>query len=101
MAKYKISGVWKNSTGVITHYAVHTVNTDSTSRGVKTTKAEAIKIVGNPANETITWLWNYQSAIWRDGEKVIVVNNSYLRSNPDNKLTDNLAHLIDYDWLQQ
>jgi hypothetical protein len=23
----------------------------------------------------------------------------YLRSNPDNSLTDNLEHLIDYDWI--
>ncbi|HEY4196472.1 MAG TPA: DUF3892 domain-containing protein [Mucilaginibacter sp.] len=99
MAKYKISGVWKDKDNVITHYAFHKVNTISTDKGVKTTKAEAVRIVSNSANEAITWLWNYQTAIWKDGEKVTVVNNSYLRSNPDNKLTDNLAHLIDYDWL--
>lgn len=101
MAKYKISGVWKGKDDVITHYAFHTVNSNGTSRGVKTSKAEAVRILSNSTNEAITWLWNYQTAFWKDGEKVTVVDNSFLRSNPDNKLTDNLSHLIDYDWLQQ
>ena len=37
-----------------------------------------------------------------NGEKVEVVNGSngkYLRTNPDNTKTDNLAHLIDFDWI--
>jgi hypothetical protein len=99
MAKFKISGVWKNTNDVITHYAIHIVGEGSTSRAVKTTKAEAVKLISIPFNEAMTWLWDYQIARWKDGEKVIVVNGSYLRSNPDNKLTDNLAHLIDYDWI--
>lgn len=101
MAKLRISGVWINaSSGIITHYAIHTQNSDGTyNRAVKTAKAAAIEQVKSPYNETMTWLWNYQSPGWKDGEKVIVVNNSYLRSNPDNRLTDNLAHLINYDWL--
>ena len=101
MARYKISGVWKGADGIISDYAFHLINTDSTDRGVKTSKIEAVRILNNPANEAVTWIWNYLTASWKDGEKVTVVGGSYLRSNPDNKLTDNLAHLIDYDWLQQ
>ena len=100
MAQYKISGIWKGTDGVITHYAFHKVNTDSIDRGLKTTKAEAVRILSQPGNEAITWLWNYSAAFWKDGEKVEVVNGSYLRSNPDGTVRDNLAHLIDYDWLQ-
>lgn len=99
MANLKISGVWKDEDGVITHYAMHTQTANAHTRAKKTNKAEAIKLVGDTANTTMTWLWDYQIAFWKNGEKVTVVNNSYLRSNPDNKLTDNLGRLIDYDWL--
>lgn len=103
MAKYKISGVWKDSNNVITHYAFHKVNETSVSRAIKTPKAEAIKLIESNANSAITWIWNYKYAKWEDGESVQVVdsiNGKYLRSNPDNKLTNNLEHLIDYDWIQ-
>jgi hypothetical protein len=99
MANYKISGIWKDSNQVITHYAFHEIGEKSISRGVKTNKAEAVRILRQNDNNAVTWIWNYSTAFWKDGEKVTVVDDSYLRSNPDNKLTDNLAHLIDYDWL--
>jgi hypothetical protein len=99
MAQYKISGVWKDTNGVITHYAFHTKTENGHTRATKTSKTDAVKLLNNSSNEAITWIWNYSTAFWKDGEKVIVVNGSYLRSNPDNKITDNLAHLIDYDWL--
>lgn len=102
MAEYRISGVWKNSDNVITHYAFHTVNERTVSRAVKKTKAEGIALVEKLGNKVFTWVWNYSSAKWNIGEQVTVVNGSngkYLRSNPDNQLTDNLSHLIDFDWL--
>ena len=102
MANYKISGVWKNSNNVITHYAFHTVNTDSTSRAVKKSKTDAIALLEVRGNVAYTWIWNYAKAAWSEGEQVEVVNGSagkYLRSNRDNKLTDNLQHLIDFDWI--
>tara|TARA_Y100001968_G_C19450328_1_gene768108 strand:- start:6408 stop:6545 length:138 start_codon:yes stop_codon:yes gene_type:complete len=40
---------------------------------------------------------------WKIGEEVKVVNGDsgkYLRSNPDKTETNNLEHLIDYDWLR-
>lgn len=100
MASYKISGVWKDTKGVITHYAFHKINAESIDRGVKTSKSEAIKILSDSSNSAVTWLWDYKISYWKNGEKVEVVDGSYLRSNPDDKVTDNLAHLIDYDWLK-
>ena len=99
MATYGISGVWKDTNNKITAYAFHT---DSTSRAVKRTKAEAIKLLEIPENTAFTWIWNYTTAGWKIGEKVEVVNGrneKYLRSDPDNTLKDNLGHLIDYDWI--
>lgn len=99
MAKYKISGVWI-SDDVITHYALHTVTSNGTSRGVKTSKAAAVRVLSDPQNEAMTWLWNYTYARWNDGAKVTVVNDSFLRTIHDGTVKDNLAHLINYDWLQ-
>lgn len=53
-------------------------------------------------NIATTWMWDYNNSFWKVGETVTVVRNvggKYLRSNADNKLTDNLAHLIDFDWI--
>lgn len=103
MTQFRISGIWKDANNVITDYAFHTVNENSTSRAVKTTKADAIRLLETNANNAITWIWDYNQAGWKIGETVHVVNGSngkYLRSNPDNKLTDNLDHLIDYEWIR-
>ena len=102
MAQFRISGVWVNTNKVVTHYAIHTVNTDSTSKGSKTSKAQAIALLEINGNSATTWMWNYKEAKWNIGEKVEVVNSpygKYLRTDANNKLTDNLAHLIDYDWI--
>ena len=102
MAEYRISGVWKDSNNVITHYAFHTVNGKTISRASKKSKADAIKLLETSGNLAVTWVWNYSTAFWIIGENVEVVNGStgkYLRSNPDNTKTDDLAHLIDFDWI--
>ncbi|MGV9004418.1 DUF3892 domain-containing protein [Flavobacterium sp.] len=102
MAKYRISGIWKNDDNVIIAYAFHTVAENAMGRAVKKTKAQAIALLEINSNSATTWIWNYSSAKWNVGETVTVVNGSsgnYLRSNPDNKLTDNLEHLIDFDWI--
>lgn len=102
MAKYRISVVWKNSRNVITHYAFHTVGETSTSRASKKSKQDAVKLLEISGNSAVTWTWNYLSSNWKIGENVEVINGSngkYLRSNPDNTETDNLAHLIDFDWI--
>jgi len=102
MATFRISGVWKDTNNIITHYAFHTVSESSNSRAIKKSKADAIALLEIAGNTAITWLWNYAQSKWANGEKVEVVNGiagKYLRSNPDNKLTDNLGHLIDFDWI--
>jgi uncharacterized protein DUF3892 len=102
MAEYRISGVWKNTNNVITHYAFHTIGSTSSSRASKKTKAEAISLLEINGNAAYTWIWSYTQAGWQVGEKVQVVNGAngkFLRSNPDNQLTDNLGHLIDFDWI--
>jgi len=102
MAKYRISGVWKDASNVITHYAFHTIGENWTSRASRKTKAEAIALLETFGNSATTWIWNYKACGWSTGESVEVVNGSngkYLRSDANNKLTDNLGHLIDYDWI--
>jgi hypothetical protein len=102
MSQFRISGVWKDSNNVIAYYAFHKVNDNSVGRAIKTAKFQAIQILETPGNSAVTWVWNYSQAKWNIGEQVEVVNGSsgkYLRSNPDNKLTDNLEHLIDFDWI--
>jgi hypothetical protein len=102
MAKYRISGVWKNPDGVITHYAFHTVHENGTSRAVKKTKAEAIRLLETSGQSATTWLWDYSNSSWLVGEDVEVVHGSdgkYLRSNRNNTKSDNLSHLIDFDWI--
>ena len=102
MAQYRISGVWKDEKGTITHYAFHTKTDKGYTRSKKLSKSEAVTLLSSLGNTAMTWLWNYRTSFWMDGENVEVVNGStgkYLRSNPDNTTTDNLAHLIDYDWL--
>jgi|SRR5690606_40153774 len=102
MAEYRISGVWKDSNNVITHYAFHTVSETGATRASKKPKADAVKLLESSNNSAYTWVWDYSSSFWKVGEKVDVVNGvtgKYLRSNPDNTKTDNLAHLIDFDWI--
>jgi hypothetical protein len=93
MSTYRISGVWKNSNNVITHYAFHTISGSSATRATKKTKSDAITLLEKSGNNATTWVWNYKKTFWEIGENVHVVNGSngkYLRSNPDNTKTDNL-----------
>jgi hypothetical protein len=100
MAVYRISGIWKKN-GVISHYAVHTKTETSYTRAVKTSKADAIKLVEAKGNSVKTRMWDYVNFRWKDGADVEVVDGDtgkYLRSDPDAKTTDNLEHLINADW---
>jgi len=104
MALYRISGVWRDSNNVITHYAFHEVGKNSSSRATKQSKESAIKLLETPGNKGNVWVWNYQIPGWQVREVVEVangVNGKYLRTNRGNQLTDNLEHLIDYDWISQ
>ena len=107
MAEYRISGIWKNAENVITHYAVHlrTKNTDGKSytinKPVKMTKAAAVELLQKGNNTAKTYLWNYATSAWFAGGDVHVVNGSpsFLRTNHDGTVGDNLLHLINYGYV--
>lgn len=103
MTVIKISGIWKDADGLITHYAIHKVNASYSTRAVKTSKSDTIKLLEKTDNMAYTWIWNYESSRFVDGQKVEVINaltGKYLSTDADNKLTDNLEHLIDFDWIK-
>ncbi|WP_254161232.1 DUF3892 domain-containing protein [Chryseosolibacter histidini] len=104
MAKHKISGVWKDENNVITHYALHAENENVTLKASKISKENAISLLETSENSAVTLIWNYSRAGWDVGESVQVVNGAngkFLRSNPGNSLTDDLGHLVDFDWIDQ
>jgi len=102
MANYAISGVWKDSNNVITHYAIHTVNMSANSfeRATKYTKTEAVNLLDNSLNSARTLVWNYSTERWNWGTDIDVVGsgtNRYLRTIQDSTERNNLAHLINYE----
>lgn len=106
MATYGISGIWKDENDVITHYAIHTREdkSNSYSRAEKVSKARAIGLAEGRGNTLFTWDWSYETAGFTIGQRVEVVSKrsgKYLRSNADDSLTDNLGHLLDFDWISQ
>ena len=101
MAEYGISGVWKNSNGVITHYALHSKTINGVSRARKISKTDAIALL-EKGNKAKTMVWNYTRKGMFFQENIIVVENpkgnKFLRSTPDNHVSDNLENLIDMFW---
>lgn len=91
MVNYAISGVWKNSNNVITHYAIYPFNDKENTIGLatKTTKSDVVKLLDNSQNSAITILWNYNTEGWNRGATVSVVGsypNKYLRTHQDGTL---------------
>lgn len=106
--EYRISGIWTDQNGVITHYAFHTRKKKESGSGytigkaVKKTKSEAIVIVENKNNSVKTYMWNYTERKWNGGEDVYVANEGdlkFLKTKPDSSVRDNLLHLIDYSYI--
>jgi hypothetical protein len=100
MADYRISGVWKDNNGVITHYALHKPSTTGYYRAEKKTKSQVLSIL-DTGNTVKTWVWNYASSSWKDGQTVHPVgtgSNRYLRTDRDNTQRDNLDNLINAAW---
>jgi hypothetical protein len=56
MGQFRISGVWKDSNNVITHYAFHSVMEKTISRAVKKSKSEAISLLETTGNTATTWV---------------------------------------------
>lgn len=105
MADYAISGVWKDNNDVITHYAIHRktgANGNYLEKPQKYSKADAIALVATPQHSVYTTIWNYQTAKWYKGALIMVVGSgadSYLRTNADNTVKDNLDNLLNYNWI--
>lgn len=100
MADYRISGIWKDDNGVITHYAVHFPSNNGFYKAEKKTKDQVLAIF-DAGHTAKTWIWNYTSGSWNIGQTVHVVGtrpNRYLRTDRDNTLKDNLDNLINAAW---
>jgi len=99
MATYYVTGVWKNSSKVITHLLVHLVsNNNNLDKGVKTSESDVITSLSKN-NQFFTIRWNYQSASWVQGTKIEVVvergtGRAYLRTVADAQVVDNLDNII-------
>lgn len=106
MPIFRISGIWTNNQGIITHYAVHKrrKKDDGTfvlMKAEKMDKKATIALLNTPGNSATTYMWNYKNAKWDIGEHIHIVHDNlpYLRTDPDSTRTDNLLHLIDYSWV--
>ncbi|WP_312508959.1 DUF3892 domain-containing protein [Chryseobacterium culicis] len=106
MADYRITGIWKDSDGVITHYAMHLrekkVGEENFTlyEAEKVAKDEAVKLLLN-GNTAKTYMWNYKTCRFDAGADVQVIEGSplFLRSDPDGTEKDNLSHLINYGYI--
>ncbi len=92
---YVISGVWKNSGGVITHVFIHEKTPDDFKKGLKASGADVIKLI-NSKKIVYTITWDYPN--WNWGAKVDVVS-SFLRTDRNKTAKDNLDNLINMDSL--
>lgn len=102
MAKYYVTGVWKDANHVITHIQVNAPGTSGVLRPyAKWSVAQGVQFLSTSGNELSSATWNYTSANWKEGEKIIVVKQilKYLRTAPDNTVSDNLDNLIPMDQL--
>lgn len=101
MAQYRISGVWKDKDLVIA-YAVHQIFEGATSKAKKLTSQQTIELLEMRDNTATTWIWNYTTGRWNVGDKVVIANEGdgkYLCCSRANKLTHQLNHLINLDWV--
>lgn len=98
-ADYLISGIWEttsNNTSQISYVNLHVDKDDHVGKGVKTSRADAIKLI--KAGKTIaTMMWNYQTGKWSKGAEVdyfVREGVEYLRTHKDGKVNDNLDNLL-------
>ncbi len=106
MADYRITGIWKNSEGVITHYAMHKRKKKADDKNFtlykakKVSKDDAVRLLLN-GNTAKTYMWNYEDCRFDAGAKVEVVEGKplFLKSDPDSTEDDNLLHLINYAYI--
>ncbi|WP_338762027.1 DUF3892 domain-containing protein [Bernardetia sp. ABR2-2B] len=95
--KYRVSGIYRNQIGTITDYQVHKIE-NGRETIQKVNKGTLIFNIGMSTEVAKTYQWDYANGDWIDGEEIEIIkgDNDYLRTNPNNKKTDNLGNLIDY-----
>jgi hypothetical protein len=82
VAEFRISGIWKDSKGVISHYAIHT--TTKTANGYtigyteKYSKHAAVQLLLKSGNSVKTYLWNYSSCCWYAGADILLTDGQPL-----------------------
>jgi hypothetical protein len=106
MADYAISGVWKDSKGVITHCAVHEISIINSfpiySFAEKYSKERVLTLFDNQQNTIRTIVWDYAYGTWKQGAFVRPYRNGtniYFRTIQDGTVKDNLDNLINYGWI--
>lgn len=97
-----ISGLWMDENDNISAYAFHEVKGDIIERAYRVPKEEAFEILEKEGNIAFTFIWNYDQCDWIYGVQVKVLTTAgekYLQCEPENYLTRNLTHLLNYDWI--
>lgn len=102
MAKYFVTGVFKDAKKVITHLALHQVGENNIFQvGKKTSVADAVSLIDS-GNQLSTIRWDYKDASWHHGAKIIVVKDGltrFVKTVPDAQLIDNLDNMINLNSL--
>lgn len=104
MTEYRISGIWRNTSGEIVNYAVHLVLEGGISKASRKTKTQIITMLEINRATIKTWVWNYSLSHFEVGEAVIVVNGEdgkFLQCDPCNDKTLDLKHLINLGWFEK
>lgn len=103
MATYRISGIWKDAQGDISHVMLHgPMQGNNFSAGQKKTSAYVINLIESD-HEVYTTIWKYVSKKpqWQKGAEVEVVGSGpyrYLRSIRDATERDNLESMINMEY---
>jgi hypothetical protein len=94
-ADYFISGVWKDTSGIITHVMLLSVNEENQyAKGVKASCTTVIRLL-KIEKQIMTVTWGYPG--WKKGAIVTVVSENgkeYLRTVPNATEKDNLDNSI-------
>ena len=101
MAKYWVTGVWKDASGKLTHLYLHLTEHGRWQKGEKTSEKLTMLHLDRGA-EIYTMRWDYEHAAWVPGARVVAVEypnskDRYLTSTHDFKLFDSLDHMLEMD----
>lgn len=92
--KFFISGVWRGVDNSISHVMLHEYDGNSLGIGEKFDEKSIVNLI-EKGIEVSTIIWNYGTGKWKVGEKVhLEANNSFLKTNPNKRLIDNLGNMI-------